>query len=122
MRLLVDENFPRAAIAALRGIGHDVASVWEIARGSDDIAVLDLARQQQRIIVTFDKDFGELAFRQSLPCESGVVLFRIESRDPEVLTHRVVNVLQSQPSWQGMFASVDEKRIRVRPMPSAGPA
>lgn len=61
-----------------------------------------------------------MAFQHGLPASCGIVLFRIRAADPNLLAHRVVNVLNSQPSWQGMFASVDEERIRLRPLPPAG--
>jgi predicted nuclease of predicted toxin-antitoxin system len=121
MRLLADENFPRAVIAALRGDGHDVASIWEQARGAPDDAVLRLAQHEQRIVVTFDKDFGELAFRRGLPAACGIVLFRIGAQSPAMLAHRVVNVLHSRTDWAGQFASVDEEHIRVRPL-ATGPS
>ncbi len=67
LRILADENFPGPVIRALRQRGHDVASVKEIMQGSGDRALLDRAQTEQRLVVTFDKDFGELAFRFGLP-------------------------------------------------------
>ena len=76
-RLLANENVPGAAIAALRQQGHDVAWVREDAPGSPDPEVLDRAQRENRVVVTFDKDFGELAVRVGLAASVGVVLFRI---------------------------------------------
>ncbi len=67
MRILANENFPGEAIAALRARGHDVAWVRTDAPGSSDVQVLERAQREHRIVVTFDKDFGELAFRSRLP-------------------------------------------------------
>jgi predicted nuclease of predicted toxin-antitoxin system len=72
MQILAHENFPAALVAALRGMGHDVAWVWEDARGSKDQTILKRAQAEGRIVVTFDKDFGELAFRAGLPSLCGV--------------------------------------------------
>jgi predicted nuclease of predicted toxin-antitoxin system len=77
MRFLADENFPGAAVQALRAAGHDVTWVQEAAAGSKDEAVLQRAQDEARILITFDKDFGELAFRRGLPASSGVILLRI---------------------------------------------
>ena len=66
MRFLANENFPGAAIKALVAGGHDVASVRSIAPGSADRDVLALAVREQRVLLTFDKDFGELALPDSL--------------------------------------------------------
>jgi predicted nuclease of predicted toxin-antitoxin system len=66
MRILADENIPGDAVAALRECGHDVAWVRADAPGSSDIVVIARAQAENRILVTFDKDFGELAFRSKL--------------------------------------------------------
>lgn len=58
--------------------------------------MLQLAQKEQRILVNFDKDFGELAFRRGLPATCGIVLLRSGAQDPAVLAHRVVNVLHSR--------------------------
>jgi predicted nuclease of predicted toxin-antitoxin system len=62
MRILADENFPGGAGAALRERGHDVTWVQSDAPGISDAEVLAHAQAEGRILVTFDKDFGELAF------------------------------------------------------------
>jgi predicted nuclease of predicted toxin-antitoxin system len=75
MRFLANENFPLDAVALLRKQGHDVAWIRQDAPGSLDEDVL--ARAENRILITFDKDFGELAFRVGLPVSIGIILFRI---------------------------------------------
>lgn len=60
MRALADENFPRPAVEALRRPGWDVFSVAEACPGVPDEEVAALCADQQRILLTFDKDFGEL--------------------------------------------------------------
>jgi predicted nuclease of predicted toxin-antitoxin system len=67
VRLLADENFPGVAVAALRSRGHDVAWIRTDAPGSGDRDVLARAEAEGRLLITFDKDFGELAFRLRLP-------------------------------------------------------
>jgi predicted nuclease of predicted toxin-antitoxin system len=64
-------------VTALRGLGHDVSWIGNVIRGASDIAVLDLAARERRIILTFDKDFGELERKSKLPDECGVILFRV---------------------------------------------
>lgn len=77
MRFLANENFPAEAVAAQREDGHDVVWVRTDAPGSSDEVVLAKAQTENRILITFDKDFGDLAFRSKLPALSGVVLFRL---------------------------------------------
>lgn len=61
MRFLANENFPGAAVAALEAAGNDVVWVRTAAPGSSDPEVLAWAAREQRVLITFDKDFGELA-------------------------------------------------------------
>ncbi len=119
MRLLANENVPGALIRALRDRGHDVLSAKESLRGQRDEVVLARARREARLVLTFDKDFGELAFHAGLPAECGVVLFRLESRDPADLVDRVLAILQHRSDWAGSFTVVTQRRIRVRPLPRA---
>ncbi|MFB0537595.1 MAG: DUF5615 family PIN-like protein [Anaerolineae bacterium] len=117
MRILADENFPGDAVAALRERGHDVAWVRADAPGSSDIQVLARAQAKGRILVTFDKDFGELAFRSKLPASSGVVLFRISAPSSAHVARVAVAALESRTDWVGHFAVVEDDRIRMTPLP-----
>ena len=75
MRFLADESCDFAAVRALRASGHDVAAVAEIAGGAEDLVVIELARSQQRILLTEDKDFGQLVFAAAHRT-AGVILVR----------------------------------------------
>ena len=79
-KLLADENVPLKAVEALRRKGVDVVSVIELSPGLKDREVLDLANREGRIIVTFDKDFGELVVRERARVK-GLILLRFR-RDP----------------------------------------
>jgi predicted nuclease of predicted toxin-antitoxin system len=120
MRLLAHENFPAEAVEALRSRGHDVAWVRTDAPGSSDRQVLDRAVAEGRLLLTFDKDFGELAFRAGLPASSGVVLFRIRLASPSQVAQRAVAVLESRSDWPGHFAVVLDDRVRMTLLPSDG--
>ena len=117
MRLLANENFPRDAVDALRENGHDVAWIREDARGSRDEQVLALAKEEKRILVTFDKDFGELAFHAKLPATLGIVLFRIVPRSSHHIAQVAVQALESRNDWEGHFSVIEDKRIRMTPLP-----
>lgn len=66
MKFLADENFPRPAVEALRNAGFDVAWISEGQSGAADEQVLARAAAEGRTLLTFDKDFGELAFRNTV--------------------------------------------------------
>ncbi|MGJ0451676.1 MAG: DUF5615 family PIN-like protein [Methylocystis sp.] len=75
MRFLADENFPAEAVFALRRAGHDVVWICETASGASDEAVLAMATGDRRILLTFDKDFGEMAWRSDFARSCGIILF-----------------------------------------------
>jgi len=77
MKILANENLPRLAVEDLRALGHDVLWVAESSPALTDRDVLDLAVRERRVLLTMDKDFGELAFRSKLPADCGIVLVRV---------------------------------------------
>jgi predicted nuclease of predicted toxin-antitoxin system len=117
MRILANENFPGDAVLALRERGHDVAWVLTDAPGSSDEQVLERAQAENRVLITFDKDFGELAFRSSLPPTTGIVLFRISTPSSLHVARVAVAALESRTDWDGQFAVVEDDRIRMTPLP-----
>ncbi|HET7087568.1 MAG TPA: DUF5615 family PIN-like protein [Anaerolineae bacterium] len=117
MRILANENFPGDAVNALRNQGHDVAWVRTDAPGTSDVDVLAHAQRENRIVVTFDKDFGELAFRARLPASSGIILFRISAPSPAHVARVAVAALESRTDWAGHFTVVEDRRIRMTPLP-----
>jgi len=76
MRFLVDECTGPGVARWLTRESHDVVSIYDEARGSDDDAVLSRAVSEQRILITNDKDFGEMVFRERRP-HCGVILLRL---------------------------------------------
>lgn len=120
MRILANENFPGDAVAALRQNGHDVVWVRDDAPGSRDREILEWARAGDRVLITFDKDFGELAFRARLPSSSGIVLFRISAPSAAHVARVAVAALESRTDWAGHFAVVEDSRIRMTPLPLDG--
>ena len=62
MRLVADENCDFSLVIDLRSAGYDVVSVSEHMTGADDETVIDFARSERRLLITEDKDFGQLVF------------------------------------------------------------
>ena len=90
--------------------------------GASDPSVLAWAAREQRILLTFDRDFGELAFRGGTAGSAGVILLRLTLPSPESAARRITRILADRSDWAGHFAVVDETRVRLRPLPSDGPA
>ena len=118
MRILANENFSGFVVDALRQAGHDVTWIRTDMPGVSDQAVLKHAMAEERVLVTFDKDFGELAYRSRLPATCGVILFRMSVADIVVAASVIVRTIDSRDDWSGHFSVVEENRVRVRPLPS----
>lgn len=116
MHILANENIPSIAVDALRQEGHDVTWIREIAPGSPDISVLERAVNEQRVLITFDKDFGELAFRYGLPSTSGIILFRISTPSAQHIAKTAISALRQRDDWQGHFSVIEDDRIRMTPL------
>jgi hypothetical protein len=119
MRFLANENVPRGAVEALTRAGHDVAWVRLDAPGSTDEVILARAVSERRVLVTFDKDFGELAARTSLPAASGVILLRVPLGDPFEAGERIASLILARDDWAGFFSVIEPGRVRMRPFGAA---
>ncbi len=116
MRFLADENFPRPALEALRNAGLDVAWIADSHSGATDIEVLQLCMSQRRVLLTFDKDFGELAFLRGLPADCGIILFRITPQSPRDVAVFALSAIKHQEIWAGYFSVVTRQQVRMRPL------
>lgn len=114
MRFLANENFPGPAIAALEAAGHDVVWIRLVSPGASDVEVLAWAVREARILLTFDKDFGELAGRASLPSNCGVVLLRMPMPRPADTGQRLADLINARDDWAGHFSVIEPGRIRMR--------
>ena len=83
MNLLADESVDAPIVWLLREAGHTVHYIAEMKPGVSDAVVLDHANREACPLITADKDFGELVFRQRL-LTHGVVLLRLAGVSPSV--------------------------------------
>jgi predicted nuclease of predicted toxin-antitoxin system len=120
MKFMMNENVSGTVIRILRQHGHDVCSVKESLRGAPDEEVLRRAHAEQRVVVTHDKGFGELAFRFGLPASCGVILLRVSGANPDEDNARILEALEAREDWVGHFAVVTHDRTRMRPLPPTG--
>lgn len=114
MKFLVDETMGRKVTQYLQSKGHDVVYVGEEFAGEDDKFILAKAVQENRIVITLDKDFGDLVFFHSLPYK-GVVLLRL--RDERVENRiKVIERLLAKYSQRlpGDFAVATDGDERMR--------
>jgi len=111
---LANENIPLASVRKLRLYGYDVESISENFPGISDFDVLKLASDTNRIILTFDRDYGKLVFKYRAFSIPGVVLFRFVPKYPEECADILIKILNSGIKVEEMFTVVDRLKIRQR--------
>jgi predicted nuclease of predicted toxin-antitoxin system len=116
VRLLVDQNVPRAVVDTLREVGHDVEWIQTTQPGATDRGILRRASSDRRVILTLDTDFGELGVHRGLPVESGVLPVRAAGAGPDNIASIVRQALETRDTWTGVFAVIENSRIRIRPL------
>ena len=114
MKFLANENFPRASIVKLRNEGFDVVSVSENFPSVKDEAVILFASMENRIIITFDRDYGELIFKHNLKHSAGVIYLRIQNFQPEEPAEILLRLFDSELPFEGYFTVISETNIRQR--------
>ncbi len=113
MRLLVDECTGPAVAQWLRLQNHDVILVYDEIRGADDKEVIKKASQQNRILITNDKDFDELVFREKKQ-HKGVILLRLEDERAANKIAVLKQLLEKyESSLPGHFIVVTETTVRI---------
>ena len=102
-RFLANENVPAAAVAWLRERGDDVVHAAETRVGAADEELLAAAHSEDRVLLTFGRDFGELVFHQRYPAARGIVLFRLRQQAPEVILPFLQSFFESCADFSGWF-------------------
>ena len=116
MRFKLDENLPPAAVVLLRGLGHDVMTVYDQdLQSCTDPEVIKACQEEDRILVSLDLDFSNILV---FPPEiyAGLVVIRLHKPGPKAvlsLLKRLLPYLKTTPV-SGRLWIVDERRIRIR--------
>ena len=92
-----------------------MVAVRSSAPGASDNDVLAWAIAEQRILLTFDKDFGELAKASRLPKTCGIVLFRTPMPKPAEVG-QLAALVAGRTDWAGHFSVIEAGRVRMRPL------
>ena len=112
MKFLVDECTGPSVASWLRDCGHEVFSVYEDARGAEDDIILQKAFEENWVLITNDKDFGDKVYRNG-QLHKGVILLRLENERAaskiKVLSHLLEKYIDRLPN---AFVVVTEKQVR----------
>lgn len=102
----------------LRDMGHDVLAIVEATPGVTDVVVLELARREQRTLLTFDRDYGEPIYLKRLPVPLNVIYLRFVPTSPEDAVQQGAPLLADDGKLvQGYFVVMDRDSYRRRPLP-----
>lgn len=114
MKLLADESIESEIVAALRRAGHEVADIKEFSPGIEDAEVLSLANELNAIVITNDKDFGELIYRD-LQSSKGIILLRFGKLEIAERIELSTGVLdEHEIAMFGTFTVVTTTGITIR--------
>ena len=117
MRFLLDESadFPLAAF--LQELGHDVTSIArDCPHALRDQEVLAIAFREERILITNDRDFGELVVRRRLP-HSGIILFRLKNEDISAKQAWLAHAIDQYAEQLQELLVINQRGIKVRRSP-----
>ena len=116
MKFLADECCDAQVVSLLRSQRHDVLYVTEFKPGALDEEVLKKAFNEKRILLTEDKDFGELVYRLKKPAY-GIILLRFEVSERHLKWPRLMELIHHHSSkLEGHFIVVDIEKFRFRPL------
>jgi predicted nuclease of predicted toxin-antitoxin system len=115
MKLLANENFPLASVRYLSEKGWDIAAIGLDNMSISDREVMEIAIRENRTILTFDKDYGELIFKYFYKPEQGVIFFRLLQYAPDQ-PGIIADSLLSNPGFEitRKFTVVSADSIRQR--------
>src|SRR5436190_10071923 len=114
MNLVADEGVERQIVEQLRQEGHAVIYVAELAPSISDDEVLQQANERQAVLVTVDKDFGELVFRLNRVA-AGVLLIRLEGLTSTAKAMIVAQAIHDhETEMYGAFSVISPGMIRIR--------
>lgn len=115
MIFVADESVDAGIVVALRQSGHTVDAIAEMSPGVDDAHVLSLANASRALLITADKDFGELVFRQNF-AHHGILLLRLYGLPESEKAALAVNIVRTHSDEiQGAFSVLTPDALRVRP-------
>jgi predicted nuclease of predicted toxin-antitoxin system len=113
LKLLIDENIPPEITRNLRTLGYDVKSVRECCKGSHDEKIAEIALKEERIIITYDLDFGELYWRFG----AGSIVLRLRTKNPTLVLKHLIGFLKTiseqKIEMKNKLAILKEGKIRL---------
>ena len=115
MRFLANENFPLPSIKLIREAGYEVKSISQDTPGISDEEVLEQAVREKLIILTFDRDYGELIFKYKRKTPPAIIYFRTKGTSPKSAGETFLHIIcDNTLSLYGFFTVIEDTGIRQR--------
>jgi predicted nuclease of predicted toxin-antitoxin system len=112
--IIIDENVDQLIVDQILTDKYEIFSIRELRPGISDREIIDLAKSKKGIILTEDKDFGELVFSYNLK-ESSVIFLRYDKPDYEQIADNIIKILDNYYSNpEHYFITITIKKIRIR--------
>ena len=116
MRFLADENIPKSLIGAIRRKGHSIMDLKEEnLLGISDDQLIKIAKNEERIIITFDKDFSDLN-HFPLKKHKGIVLLRYKDKSPQNVVNLFIYLLDSpaKEKFEDSLCEAYDNYVKIR--------
>ncbi len=115
MKLLTNENFPWKSVELLIEKGFDVISIGKTFEGIKDSEVMNLAMKENRTILTFDSDYGELIYKHKYKPKAGVIYFRLQPNYPTEPAELFLSLCEGDKFiFENRNTVIDKSGIRQR--------
>jgi predicted nuclease of predicted toxin-antitoxin system len=115
MKLLADENIPLLMVRQLEEKGYDIKYISTENAGIPDEEVIDLANKEERVLITFDSDFGDLIFKKKKTIKTGVIFLRLGQFMPNEPGEIMLSLLEENKlDFSGKISVVTKETVRQR--------
>ena len=115
IKILANENFPLQSVYLLQKAGFNVKAISIDCSGISDDEVMEISINENRTIVTFDSDYGELIFKFDYKPEFGVIYFRWNTFTPKEPGQLLLNLFQTTKiDFKNALTVIDRNSIRQR--------
>lgn len=111
MKFIANENIPLKVVQRFQQAGFEFMRIDEIQKGMTDDEVVELAQNKEGVLITFNKDFGELVFKKKI---CGIILLRIKPQGSDYIVGRLQKLLNSGIDLKGKFIILEDDKVRIR--------
>lgn len=113
MKFIANENIPFEVVQKLKNEGYEVLRVDEIKKGMRDDEIIQLSIKEEGILMTFDKDFGELVFKKKKQVY-GIILLKFTPQNVDYIFGIIKKFLDQKIKIKGHFIVIEKEKVRIK--------